>query len=98
MIRLLVVAVLVLVVVFWLGYEFSRARRRRAFLSTRDSRGRPMMPPHQRVTDEQLLKKARTLERAVDAGHVSLDEAVGSLVRYSGNALLAQQARELLGR
>lgn len=98
MIRLLVLTVLVLAVVFWLGYEFSRARRRRAFLATRDSRGRPMLPPHQRVTDEELHAKARTLRKAVNSGYVSFDEAVGSLVRYSSNVLTTQQAQDLLDR
>lgn len=96
MIRVVVVAVLVLALV-WLAYEFARARRRRkAFLATRDSRGRPMLPPHQRVTDEQLHAKARTLRKAVDSGHISVDEAVGSLMRYSGNVLTEQQAHQLL--
>lgn len=95
MIRLLVVTVLVLAVAAWLGYEITRARRRRA--SPPGGR-RPTPPPSQRVTDEQLRQRARSLRDAVDTGHVSLDEAVGSLMRYSGNALTVQQARELLDR
>lgn len=98
MIRVVVVVVLVSALM-WLGYEFVRARRRRkAFLATRDSRGRPVLPPHQRITDEQLHAKARTLREAVDSGHISVDEAVGSLMRYSGNVLTVQQAHELIDR
>lgn len=98
MIRVVVLVVLVSALV-WLGYEFARARRRRKdSLATRDTRRRPTLPPHQRVTEEQLRAKADTLRKAVDSGHISVDEAAGSLLRYSGNVLTEQQARQLLDR
>lgn len=97
MIRVLVLVVLVLAVV-WLGYELVRARRRKASLATRETGGRPVLPPHQRVDEEQLQAKAGTLREAVDTGHISVDEAVGSLMRFSGNALTEQQAHQLLER
>lgn len=98
MIRVVVLVVLVSALV-WLGYEFARARRRRKdSLAQRDSRGRPMLPPHQRVNEEQLRAKAHTLRKAVDSGHISVDEAAGSLMRYSGNVLTEQQARQFLDR
>ncbi len=92
---------LVLAVVWWAATsivaEVRYRRTSRALALTRDVRGRPMMPPHQRVTDAELEAKARQLRRAVAANHVTLDEAVGSLVRYGGAAVSPDRARQLLG-
>lgn len=95
MVRLIPI-ILVVAVVVWLTREFIHANRRRRFLSTRDSRGRPMLPPHQRVSDEQLQRRAAELRKAVSSGAVTRDEAVGSLIRYAGGALTPEAARTLL--
>lgn len=92
----LLLLLLLLAVAFWLGKEFSYARRRQAFLGTRDSRGRPMMPPHQRVTEAELAQRVRSLRAAVTQGDVALDEAVGSLIRYAGGGMTPDTARGLL--
>lgn len=92
----LLLLVLLLVVAFWLGKEFSHARRRKAFLATRDSRGRPMLPPHQRITEAELAIRVRSLRAALKRGDVALDEAVGSLVRYAGGGMTPEAARQLL--
>ena len=92
----LLALLILLALAFWLGKEFSSARRRKNFLATRDGRGRPMLPPHQRVTEAQLDARVRTLRAAVGRGDVPLDEAVGSLVRFAGGGLTSQMARELL--
>lgn len=94
----LLMLLLLLGIAFWLGKEFSYARRRRAFLETRDSRGRPMLPPHERVTEEQLQVRVRDLRRAVARGDVSLEEATGSLLRFGGPALTPERAHDLLSR
>ena len=87
---------LLLALAFWIGKEFSYARRRKVFLSTRDSRGRPMPPPHQRVSDEEIAERARVLRGAVARGDISLDEAAGSLIRYAGGAMTPKHANDLL--
>ena len=87
---------LLLALAFWLGKEFSYARRRKNFLSTRDSRGRAMLPPHQRVSDADLDERVKALRAAVARGDVQLDEAVGSLIRYAGGGLTPTLAKELL--
>lgn len=92
----LLMLVLLLAIAFWVGKEFSYARRRNAFLATRDSRGRPMLPPHERVTEAQLAERVRALRGAVARGDVSLDEATGSLIRFAGGSMTAERARQLL--
>lgn len=92
----LLMLLLLLGIAFWLGKEFSYARKRKTFLSTRDSRGRPMLPPHERVTDEQLQERARVLRSAVARGDVSLDEATGSLIRFAGGSMTTERAQQLL--
>lgn len=92
---LLVLLVLVLLAV-WVVKELSWNRRRRAFLATRDIRGRPMLPPHQRVEDDELRARAAQLRGAVARGHITEDEAVGSLIRLGGPAVSPERARRLL--
>ncbi|MGH3441782.1 MAG: hypothetical protein ACRDUY_07010 [Nitriliruptorales bacterium] len=92
---LLLLVILVLLAV-WAIREFSHARRRQAFLATRDTRARPMPPPHQRVPDEELSARAAKLRRAVARGHITEDEAIGSLIRLGGSAVSYEQARQLL--
>jgi hypothetical protein len=92
----LIAIVLLLLVAFWLGRELAHARRRQAFLATRDSRGRPMPPPHQRVSDAQLEASARQLGAAVARGDITEDEAADCLVRLGGAALSVERARALI--
>lgn len=92
----LLMLLLLLGIAFWLGKEFSYARRRSAFLATRDSRGRPMLPPHERVTEQQVAERVRTLRGAVARGDVSIDEAAGSLIRFAGGSMTPERARQLL--
>lgn len=93
--RVLLVVLLALVVL-WILREVSHSRRRGAFLATRDVRGRPMLPPHQRVPDTELEARARTLRKALARGHITADEAVGSLIRLGGAAVSADRARRML--
>lgn len=93
--RLLILALLALVV-FWLFRGLSQARRRRAPLATRDVRGRPMLPPHQRMTDSELEGRATSLRRALARGDITADEAVASLRRLGGAAISVERARHLL--
>lgn len=57
---------------------------------------RPPPPPHQRVTDTELRQRADELRAALEAGHLTLDEAVGSLMRYGGAGVSAERAGRLL--
>lgn len=95
--RLVVLLLLVLLVV-WIVNGLSDGRRRQAFLSTRDSRGRPMLPPHSRVSDDALHARANELRGAVERGYISRDDAIGSLIRFGGPALSREDAERLLGR
>jgi hypothetical protein len=93
---LLVLWIIAAVLVVWLVREIAHQRRRRAFLATRDTRGRPLVPPHQRVADDELRQRAHDLRRAVERGLITRDEAVGSLVRLGGAAVSPERARRLL--
>lgn len=92
----LLLLILLVLLVVWAVREFTYARRRQAFLATRDIRGRPMLPPHQRVADEELAARAAKLRRAVARGHITEDEAIGSLIRLGGAAVSYERARQLL--
>ncbi len=92
----LVGLIVVVAIVFWLGKEFGYARRRQAFMATRDSRGRPMLPPHQRVSDADLEARARQLRAAMQRGDITFDEAAGSLIRFAGGGMTLDGARRLL--
>ena len=93
MTRLLVVALLG-AAAYWLYLEF-RAARRKKYLASRDSRGYPVLPPHQRVSAAELDKRVQTLREALARGELSLDEAADSLVRYAGG-MDTVRAKELL--
>lgn len=88
--------VVLLAIVFWLGKEVGYARRRRAFLATRDGRGQPLLPPHQRVSDAELQRRARELRAAMLRGDITFDEAAGSLIRLAGGGMTVDGARRLL--
>jgi hypothetical protein len=92
----LLLLLLLLVVAFFVFKEFSKARRRPTFHATRDAPNRPLPPPHERVTPEQLHERVRVLREAVSRGDVSLDEAAGSLVRFAGGSMTPERAEELL--
>lgn len=92
----LLILVLLALVVLWLFRGLSQARRRRALLATRDVRGRPVLPPHQRMTDRELEGRATTLRRALARGDITADEAVASLRRLGGAAVSVERARHLL--
>lgn len=94
MARMIALLLLVLVV-YWIYREFAHARRRKAFLLSRDARGQPMLPPHQRVSDEALQERVRVLRGAVARGELALDEAAGSLIRFAGGMDVAR-AKSLL--
>ena len=94
MVRILAPLILVAVCV-WIYREFAHARRQRAFRLSRDARGRPMPPPHQRVTDAELFDRVRVLRGAVERGELPVDEAAGSLMRFAGGMDLTR-ARALL--
>lgn len=94
--RLLILVLLALVVLWLFRGLFSQARRRRALLATRDVRGRPVLPPHQRMTDRELEGRATTLRRALARGDITADEAVASLRRLGGAAVSVERARHLL--
>ena len=92
--------VLMLALVYWavtgVLLEVRYRRRSSAIRDTSDARGRPMRAPHQRVTDEALEARAQELRRALQQGLVSMDEAVGSLVRFGGAAISVERAQRLL--
>ena len=95
MIRLLVLIVLV-GAAYWIYKEFSAARRK-AWQASRDARGYPLLPPHQRVTSAELEERLRTLRAALERGELTLDEAADSLVRFAGG-MDTVRAKELLTR
>ena len=82
--------------VMQLTSEWRYRRRSRSIRLTTDTRGRNLAPPHQRVTDRELVARADELARAVAAGDITLDEAIGSLCRYGGAAVTPDRARTLL--
>lgn len=90
------VVLIMLAIAFWLGREFAHARRRQVFLATRDGRGRPMLPPHQRVGEDQLQRRAADLRVAVTRGDITAEEAIGSLLRLAGPALSLERARQMI--
>ena len=92
----LVVLIILIAAAFWIYKEFQHARRRKAFLDTRDSPGRRMLPPHQRVGDAALEERVQELRSAVARGDVTPDEATGSLIRYAGGGMTPQRARKLI--
>lgn len=94
-ILLLVIALLVLAVMQLSG-EVRYRRKGRAMRMTRDVRGRPLAPPHQRVSDPDLVARAVELRRALDGDQITMDEAVGALIRYGGAAISPERARALL--
>ena len=95
MIRLLVLIVVV-GGAYWIYKEFSAARRK-AWQATRDSRGYPLLPPHQRVNSAELEERLQTLRAALERGELTLDEAADSLVRFAGG-MDTVRAKELLTR
>lgn len=92
----LLILLLLILLIVWIVREVSYARRRQAFLATRDVRGHPMLPPHQRVVDDELRARAKELRRAVARGYITEEEAVGSLIRLGGAAVSHDRARRLL--
>jgi hypothetical protein len=92
----LLILLLLLAIGFWLYKEYSKSRRQPPFHATKDAPNRPVPPPHERVTQDQLQERVRVLRDAVSRGDVSLDEAAGSLVRFAGGSMTAERAEELL--
>ena len=90
----LLLAALLGAAAYWLYLEF-RAARRKAYLAKRDSRGYPVLPPHQRVSAADLDARVASLRAALGRGELTLDEAADSLVRYAGGMDTAR-AKELL--
>lgn len=94
--HLLILAVLAGLAAYWIVKQLTEQRRRRESLTTRHTRGHNVAPPHQRVPDDELERRADTLRDAVSRGDITEDEAVGSLVRLGGPAISEERARQLL--
>jgi hypothetical protein len=92
----LLILLLVLAIGFWLYREYTKSRRQPPFHATKDAPNRPLPPPHERVTAEQLEERVRVLRDAVSRGDVSMEEAAGSLVRFAGGSMTPERAQQLL--
>jgi hypothetical protein len=92
----LLILLLVLAIGFWLYREYTKSRRQPPFHATKDAPNRPLPPPHERVTAEQLQERVRVLRDAVSRGDVSMEEAAGSLVRFAGGSMTPERAQQLL--
>lgn len=83
-------AIAIVAVLFVLAYlwaEVQKARTRRAERTVQsDSRGVAVAEPYQRVDDATLAATTARLKAALAADAVSLDDAVGSLMRTCGLA------------
>lgn len=92
----LLLLIIVIAIAFWLGKEYSNARRRQNVPAVRASRTPARGQTRPQVSEDSLKEHATQLRAAVRRGDISHEEAVGSLLRFSGSALSAEGAARLL--
>lgn len=78
------IVLLLVMVGLWLYGDFQRKREQRDSVTVVPAPNRPRPPRHQRVSETELKDRAHSLRSAVDAGAVTLEEAIESLSRTCG--------------